>query len=85
MDKSEAIRLLGGSVAEAARAIGVSSQAISLWPEKLPARISDRVEAALWRRHQASISSAAPGSSTDSAPTEGQMSRPGDLTDELCA
>ena len=50
MDKSEAIRLLGGTVTDAAKAIGVSTQAISLWPEKLPPRIADRVQAALWRR-----------------------------------
>lgn len=53
MKKSEAICLLGGSVAKAAEAIGVNSQAISQWPEDLPARLTDRVQAALWRMHQA--------------------------------
>ena len=53
MNKIEAIHLLGGSVAKAAEAIGINSQAISQWPEILPPRISDRVEAALWRMSQA--------------------------------
>ena len=49
MTKTEAINLLGGSVAKAADAIGINSQAISQWPEELPARLADRVQAALWR------------------------------------
>ena len=52
MDKDEAIRLLGGSVAEAARAIGVTHQAVWQWPDPLPERIADRVQAALWRMEQ---------------------------------
>lgn len=53
MHKSEAIELLDGSVSAAADAIGVSYQAIGKWPEELPARIADRVQAALWRMQQA--------------------------------
>lgn len=49
MKKTDAIQLLGGSVAKAAEAIGINSQAISQWPEVLPPRIADRVQAALWR------------------------------------
>lgn len=49
MNKIEAIRLLGGTQTEAAKAIGVRPQAISAWPEQLPPRIADRVQAALWR------------------------------------
>lgn len=49
MLKSKAIELLGGSVAAAAKAIGVSYQAVDKWPNDLPARISDRVLAALAR------------------------------------
>ena len=49
MTKTEAINLLGGSVAKAAEAIGINSQAISQWPTELPARLADRVQAALWR------------------------------------
>ena len=49
MDKIKAIELLGGSVSEAAKAIGVSYQAVRNWPEKLPNRIEDRVLAALVR------------------------------------
>jgi hypothetical protein len=53
MNKSKAIQLLGGSVAAAAEAVGVSQSAISQWPDELPLRISDRVLAALARRHLA--------------------------------
>lgn len=53
MTKTEAIDLLGGSVAKAADAIGINSQAISQWPAELPARLADRVQAALWRMQQA--------------------------------
>lgn len=52
MTKDEAINLLGGSVAKAAEAIGINSQAISQWPQELPARLTDRVQAALWRIQQ---------------------------------
>lgn len=43
MYKDEAIQLLGGSVTDAANLMGVTYQAISKWPNKLPQRISDRV------------------------------------------
>ena len=49
MDKSEAIRLLGGTTKEAAEAVGVTVQAVTQWPDTLPPRIADRVQAALWR------------------------------------
>lgn len=49
MLKTEAIELLGKSVAAAAEAIGVTYQAVDKWPEVLPPRIADRVQAALWR------------------------------------
>lgn len=49
MRKTEAIALLGGSVLSAARAIGVTYQAVGKWPEELPQRIADRVQGALWR------------------------------------
>lgn len=49
MDKAEAIRLLGGTPAAAAKAVGVTVQAVGQWPDPLPVRIADRVQAALWR------------------------------------
>lgn len=52
MDKQEAIRLLGGTPTKAAEAIGVTVAAISQWPDVLPARMVDRVQAALWRRER---------------------------------
>lgn len=48
MKKSQAIQLFG-CVGDAAAAIGVSSSAISQWPEDLPSRLQDRVIAALVR------------------------------------
>jgi hypothetical protein len=50
MLKTEAIQLLGGSVTAAAAAIGVTYQAVDKWPDVLPQRITDRVQAAMWRR-----------------------------------
>ena len=47
MLKTKAIELLGGSAASAAEAIGVTYQAVVKWPDDLPARIVDRVIAAL--------------------------------------
>jgi hypothetical protein len=51
MLKKQAIELLGGTVAEAAKRLGVTYQAVRKWPELLPPRISDRVLAALARQH----------------------------------
>lgn len=53
MNKHEAIKLLGGTVSAAAEAVGVSYQAVYRWPETLPPRIADRVQAACWRIEQA--------------------------------
>jgi hypothetical protein len=50
MLKAKAIELLGGSVTAAAQAIGISYQAVDKWPDELPARIADRVLAALARQ-----------------------------------
>ena len=52
MEKIEAIKLLGGTVTDAAKEVGVTPAAISLWPDVLPPRIADRVQAALWRKAQ---------------------------------
>lgn len=60
MTKHEAIQLLGGTPAAAAKEVGVTTAAISLWPDELPPRISDRVQAALWRRHQRELADAPP-------------------------
>jgi transcriptional repressor of cell division inhibition gene dicB len=49
MEKQTAIKLLGGSVTKAAQAIGISPQAVSMWPDPLTPMISDRVAAALGR------------------------------------
>ena len=49
MKKSEAIKILGGSTSAAAKAIGVSYQAVRKWPDDLSPRIADRVVAAVAR------------------------------------
>jgi hypothetical protein len=51
MDKATAIKLLGGTVSSAAAEIGVTPSAIAQWPDDLPGRLSDRVLAALARKH----------------------------------
>lgn len=43
MLKTKAIELLGGSVSAAAKALGVSYQAVDKWPDVLPPRIAERV------------------------------------------
>ena len=53
MNKSDAIKLLGGTTTSVAEAIGISYQAVSKWPEILPPRISDRVHAAVNRQKKA--------------------------------
>ena len=53
MDKQTALDLLGGTVALAAREVGVTVRAVYDWPDPLPQRIADRVQAALWRRQNA--------------------------------
>lgn len=50
MKKSDATDLLGGTPTAAAEAIRITYQAYSQWPEELPARLSDRVQAAIARR-----------------------------------
>lgn len=51
MLKSQAIELLGGTATSAAAAIGVTSQAISGWPDQLTPALRDRVQAALYRKN----------------------------------
>lgn len=51
MNKFKAIELLGGTVVSAAQRIGVTYQAVDKWPDELPARIADRVLAAVAREH----------------------------------
>ena len=64
MQKSKAIELLGGNTTAAAKAIGISCQAVNQWPDILPPRIADRVAAALARSrtvasHQSAVASLA--------------------------
>lgn len=53
MTKQAAIALLGGDIPTAARAIGVTRQAIYQWPERLTPLLRDRVIAARWRLDEA--------------------------------
>jgi hypothetical protein len=55
MLKKYAIELLGGTQTQAAKACRVSPQAVKDWPDVLPNRIADRIEAALWRGLPASV------------------------------
>lgn len=51
LTKSRALALLGGTPTAVADALGITPSAVSQWPDELPARIEDRVLAALARRH----------------------------------
>lgn len=53
MLKTHAIELLGGTISTAAKEIGISYQAVEKWPDVLPARIEDRVIAAIARKRYA--------------------------------
>ena len=61
MQKTDAIKLLGGTASEAARLIGITPQAISGWPDELTPALRDRVQAALYRkkREQTQVDQAA--------------------------
>lgn len=52
MKKDEAIRLLGGTPAKAAEAVGVYVQAVYQWKDPLTPIVSDRVQAALARKRE---------------------------------
>ena len=60
MNKKYAIKLLGGTPALAASAIGISVQAISAWPDELRRTIADRVEAAYHRLNGAALPTSKP-------------------------
>lgn len=49
MEKQLAIKLLGGSNRKAAEAMGVTPQAISMWPDPLTPMRADRVRGVLSR------------------------------------
>jgi hypothetical protein len=49
MTKQEAINKLGGTPTAAARKMGITVSALSQWPDSLPPRLLDRVQAALFR------------------------------------
>ncbi|PRC93071.1 hypothetical protein [Solimicrobium silvestre] len=51
MKKIDATTLLGGTPTAAADAIGITYQAYSQWPDVLPLRLQDRVQAAIARKH----------------------------------
>lgn len=58
MNKAQAIELLGGTISAAADAVGITYQAVDKWPDVLPRRIQDRVEAALYRMSQQATAAA---------------------------
>jgi molybdenum-dependent DNA-binding transcriptional regulator ModE len=59
MRKEKAIERLGGSVAEAARTLGLTYQAVAKWPDNLSQSLSDRIEGFLARREREAAKAAA--------------------------
>lgn len=55
MLKTQAIELLGGSITAAAKAIGITYQAVDKWPDVLPPRIADRVYAVWGKKNMPDI------------------------------
>lgn len=49
MNKPDALKLFGGTPAKTARALGLTPQAVSLWPDVLPDATRDRVLGACTR------------------------------------
>ena len=64
MNKQQAIELPGGG---RNRACGVTSSAVSQWPDELTKDHIDRVQAALWRKQQAESPDAPPPATTEAA------------------
>lgn len=60
MLKTQAIELLGGSIKETAKAIGITYVAVHKWPDVLTPAMRDRVQAALYRRLPESFRGTAP-------------------------
>lgn len=50
MNKSEAIQLLGGTQVAAANELGITSSAVSQWPDPLTPQIENRVLAHMFRK-----------------------------------
>jgi hypothetical protein len=65
MNKQDAINLLGGSVTAAAAAMRISHSAVSQWPDVLPDRLVDRVQAALYRMNSVSTDGGQPEGGTN--------------------
>jgi hypothetical protein len=57
MTRDDALQRLGGTATRAAYLIGVTPQAIVMWPEVLTPRLRDRVQAALYRELMAARAS----------------------------
>ena len=69
MLKTKAIELLGGTIASAASAMGVTYQAVDKWPDELPPRIAERVFGVIaMRRYPELASEMAAPVGGDSAP-----------------
>jgi transcriptional repressor of cell division inhibition gene dicB len=58
MNKKTALKLFDGEPKRLAAAIGITVQAVSKWPDELPSKISDRVEAAYHRLNGAALPTA---------------------------
>lgn len=67
MNKAHAIELLGGTVTAAAQEIGVTPSAVTQWPDELPPRLVDRVQAALWRMQNKAAPQAQPPAEQEAA------------------
>ncbi len=68
MLKTKAIELLGGTVSAAAKALGVSYQAVDKWPDVLPARIAERVMGVYARDKLPELAVVAEPTPTDATP-----------------
>jgi len=51
VEKTGATKLRGGTPTAATDAMGITYQAYVQWPDELPSRLADRVQAAIARKH----------------------------------
>lgn len=76
MEKSDAIAIFGTTRADLARALGISSQAISQWPEVLDQERIDRVIGAAMRLNKTLPKGVIPPTGSDE-PVAAQSPAPG--------
>jgi hypothetical protein len=87
MKKAQALAFFGGTVTATAKALGITSSAVSQWPEDgdLPRSVEDRILAELARRHlpASMIDPAMPTDAPTPAPVPAEHAQASDDEDDI--